>query len=372
MKTLSAKAVPFVDIPAQHRPIKQELLLAVEQVIDHGQFILGPEVRTLETEWARIAGTSESVSVANGTMALLLTLKALGISEGDEVIAPANSFVASISCIALIGAKPVLVDVADDFNLDPERVRDAITPNTKAIIAVHLTGRPADMKTLGEIASEFGVHLIEDAAQAAGASSDGKPVGGFGIAGCFSLHPLKTAGGCGDGGIITTDNSALADRLRLLRNHGITQRQEDCQLFGFNARLDTIQAAMALVKLRHLKPSNETRREHADHYRKRLSHLVRIPEDRPKDHSVYHTFPVEASDRDELARFLDLLDIGSAVHYRIPLHLLVACRNLGYSQGDFPFAERQANRTISLPVHQELTADQIESVCDAIESFYSQ
>ena len=365
-------AVPFVDLVGQHAPLRSAILEAVGRVLDHGRFILGPEVEELERHWADICAVRHAVSVSDGTMALLLTLRALGVGPGDEVITAPNSFVASASCIALLGATPRFADVGDDFNVDPAAVRAAVNKRTKAIIAVHLTGRPAEMDAINQIAAADGLNVIEDAAQAAGARYCGRPVGCLGHAACFSLHPLKTAGACGDAGMITTNDDDLADQLRYLRNHGFEHRQEDCRMWGYNSRMDTIQAAIALVKLAHLSEWISSRRANARIYRARLSPVVRIPSDRPDDYAVYHTFPIEAERRDQLAAHLRANGIGCAVHYSVPIHLLPAAQGLGHARGDLPVAEHQAERIISLPVHQGLTESQVRYVCDVVERFYAE
>lgn len=371
MTTELALGVPYVDLVSQHAPLRQALLNATARVLDHGQFIMGPEVQRLEQRWADLCETQHAVSVSNGSMALLMTLRALGVGAGDEVITVANSFVATVSSIVLAGATPRFADVADDFNLDPETIASNITETTKAIIVVHLTGRPAHMEAINEIAADHNLLVIEDAAQAMRALHHGRPVGSLARAGCFSLHPLKTAGGCGDGGMITTNDGALASRLRLLRNHGITKRQEDCSLWGFNARLDTIQAAMALVKLDHVDEWIARRRENASIYRDRLSRIVEIPFDRPDDFAVYHTFPVLADRRDALVEHLKSKDIGCAVHYRNTIPQLAAAENLKWESGRVSVAERQSRHAISLPIHEGLTTQQIETVCDAVIEFYN-
>lgn len=363
-------AVPFVDLVGLHAPLREELLEATARVLDHGQFILGPEVDEFEKRWARGCGVDHAVSVSDGTAALLLVLKALEMGPGDEVITAPNSFVASASSIVLAGATPRFADVGEDFNIDPVAVRACINERTKAIIAVHLGGRPADMDAINAVADRHGLVVIEDAAQAFGAKYGGRPVGSLGRAGCFSLHPLKAAGACGDAGMITTDDAGLADRLRLLRNHGITARQEDCSVWGYNARMDTLQAALALVKLNYADEWTRARRANAAVYRRRLRGMVRMPDDRPADFAVYHTCPVEADRRDELFEHLQAQGIGCAVHYRKPIHLLPVARDLGYRRGDLPVAERQADRMLSLPIQQGLNESQIHRVCDAIEAFY--
>ncbi|RME38632.1 MAG: hypothetical protein D6788_07060, partial [Planctomycetota bacterium] len=254
------------------------------------------------------------------------------------------------------------------FNLDPAAVETVITERTRAIIAVHLTGRPADMDALTTLAERHGLFLVEDAAQAMGARYRGKPVGGLADAACFSLHPLKTAGACGDAGMITTDDDRLADRLRLLRNHGTRTRQEDACLWGFNARMDTLQAAMTLVKLDFVPAWIERRRRHAERYRGRIGRWVRIPDDRPGDTAVYHTFPVETDRRDELLAFLRERGIEAVVHYPVPLYRLPHAAR--FVTVPLPMADRQADRALSLPIHEGLTDEQIDFVCDAIEAFH--
>ena len=369
---LKKLSVPFVDLGARHAPLRARLLEAVGRVLDHGQFILGPEVAELEERWARRCGVRHAIGVSSGTAALGLTLKALDIGAGDEVVTAPNSFIASASSVVLAGATPRFADVGDDFNMDPESVQACIRENTKAIVVVHLTGRPAAMDEINAIANRRQVVVIEDAAQAMGAKSAGRPVGSLGLAAAFSLHPLKIIGGCGDAGMITTDDDALADHLRRLRNHGFQNRQEDCTAWGYNERMDTLQAALALVKWDHLDTWIQRRRDQATLYRRRLVDFVRIPPDRPNDQAVYQTFPVLADRRDSLADFLRHHDIGCAVHYPVPIHLLEAARGLGYRRGDLPEAEKQATRTLSLPIHEGLGDEQIHHVCDVIERFYDE
>ena len=371
MTLTQAAAIPYVDLIGQHAPLRDELLDAVGRVLDHGQFILGPEVGELEQQWARRCAVKHAVGVSDGTTALMLVLKALGVAQGDEVITAPNSFVASVSCIVLVGATPRFADVGEDFNVDPDAVRRSITGRTRAIIAVHLAGRPAPMKELQAIAREHDLLVIEDAAQAMGAAYQGAPVGGLANAGCFSLHPLKTAGACGDAGMITTNNDELAEELRLLRNHGLTRRQEDCRRWGHNARLDTIQAAMAMVKLEHVDEWIRRRRANAEVYRGRLADLVDMPPDRAGDFVVYHTFPVQADRRDALVEHLQDAGIGCAVHYRRPIHLLEVADGLADAAGDLPMAEGQAARVISLPIHEGLDDGQIHRVCDAVAAFHT-
>lgn len=366
-----APAVPFVDLAAQHAPLREALLAAVGRVIDHGQYILGPEVVELEQRWAAMCHVRHAVGVSNGTDALFLVLKALGVGTGDEVITAPNSFLASASCIVMAGATPRFCDVGDDFNLDADLLPLCVTPRTKGIIAVHLAGRPAEMDRMVSIADAHGLWVIEDAAQAFGARFQGQPVGGLARAACFSLHPLKTGGACGDGGMITTDEDLLAQRLRLLRNHGLHARQEDCAVWGYNMRLDTIQAAIMLVKLDHHGEWVRRRRANAARLRHGLSGVLRVPDDRPGDVCVYQNFLAEAERRDELVEFLRGRGIGCAVHYPKPIHRLRPMLGASPPQPPLPVAESQAERIISLPVHPQLNSDDIERVCEEVQSFYS-
>jgi dTDP-4-amino-4,6-dideoxygalactose transaminase len=363
--------IPYVDLAAQHRPLKAEILEAVGRVIDSGQFILGEELERFEKEFAESCAAKYAVGVNSGTDALILALKCLGIKPGDEVITAPNSYLASASCVALAGAVPKFADVRDDLNLDPAALLDKITPRTRAIIPVHLTGKPAPMKELLAIAQAKGLEVIEDAAQAAGASLDGKPVGTFGKIGCFSLHPLKNLNACGDGGMLTTNDEKIYQHLRLLRNHGQPNRN-DCLEFSLVTRLDTVQAAILRTKLKRLPAISARRRENAEQYRRRLKDCSRLrcPTDGPGEFCVYHTFVVQADKRDELAKHLEKAGIGTAIHYPVPIHLMTVGRRMGHREGDFPVCERQAGRILSLPIHPELTAAQIDEVADAILDFY--
>ncbi len=367
---MSRVQVPYINLPLQHRPLKPQLLAAVERVLDHGQFILGPEVSAFEERFAAYCETQYAIGVDNGTSALFLVLRALGIGPGDEVITPPNSFLASASCIALVGARPVFVDVRDDFNIDPGLLEDAITPRTRAIIPVHLTGRPADMHPILEIAQRHGIHVVEDCAQAVGARYHDQRVGSFGVAGCFSLHPLKTLNAVGDGGVITTNDSALYEMLRKARNHGLRNRDE-CEFWSHNCRLDTIQAAMLLVKMDYLDQWAEARRAIAAFYRKFLRDVVaQVPEDKSHEYAVYHTFIIQAERRDELQDYLLEEGVETKVHYPIPIHLQDAARSLGYGPGSFPVAERQTQRILSLPVYPELMDAQRDWVVYTIKRFH--
>ncbi|MDD5434033.1 MAG: DegT/DnrJ/EryC1/StrS family aminotransferase [Nitrospira sp.] len=363
------ESVPFIDLSQQHKYLKAELLSAVGKVLDHGQFILGPEVKSFERCFADYCGVRYAVGVDNGTSALMLTLKALGIGQGDEVITVPNSFLATVSCIANVGAKPVFTDVRGDLNIDPDLLENAITARTRAVIPVHLTGRPADMGKITALANKYGLFIIEDCAQAAGARYYGQKVGGFGIAGCFSLHPLKVLGAIGDGGIITTNNTELYEKLIILRNHGLRNRDE-CETWSVNSRLDTIQAAMLLVKMSYIDKWIEVRRAIAAYYREKLRDYVAVPEEMPHEFSVYQTFIVQAERRDELQKYLSAQHIETKIHYPIPLHIQEAAEELGYAIGSFPVTENLTRTILSLPIYPELNQIQIETVISAIKDFY--
>ncbi len=368
---LTINQIPFVNLKNQHASLKSELLNAVGEVIDSGHFILGEQVAEFERQFARLCGVRYAVGVNSGTDALILALKAIGIGSGDEVITVPNSFVASTSCIRVLGARPVFVDVGDDYNIDPSQIAAAITPKTKAIIPVHLTGRPCNMEPILAIAKEKGIAVVEDAAQAVLAEYKGQPVGSLGTVGCFSLHPLKNLNACGDGGVIVTDDTSMYEQLKIMRNIGLRTR-DDCVLWSHNSRLDTLQAAILLVKLRYLHQWTQQRRENARYYQTQLASIpqIQIPLEQKWEKCVYHTFVIQAEQRDELRKFLSSRDIGTAIHYPVPIHLCTVGRELGYTEGSFPVAEQQSRRILSLPIYQGLTTEQLQLICDNIKLFY--
>lgn len=361
--------IPYVDLKRQHLPIREEVLAAVSRVISHGNFILGEEVEQFETATAAYCGTRYAIGVNSGTDALFLCLKAYGVGPGDEVITVPNSFLATASAIIAVGATPVFVDAREDMNIDPERIEDKITKRTKAIIPVHLTGRPADMDPITRTAQAHHLCVIEDAAQAIGARYKGRRVGSLGHCGCFSLHPLKTLNACGDGGIITTDDEELHASLIQLRNIGLKNRNES-DLWGYNSRLDTLQAAILLVKLKYLDIWIEQRRNNAAYYRRYLEEMVEVPSERDFEESVYHTFIIRTERRAELQDYLEKKGVGTRIHYPIPIHLQQAARSLGYKRGDFPVCERLAQTSLSLPVYQGLTREELGYVVDRIRDAY--
>ena len=362
--------IPFVDLARQFRSIEDELTKAFVDVGRSGAYIMGERLESFEKKIAEFIGVSHALGVADGSDALFLVLKAWGIGPGDEVITATNSFIASAWVIVAVGATPVLVDVAEDFNIDPARVEAAITSRTKAILPVHLTGRPAPMDEINALAKRHGLYVLEDAAQAIGARYRGTRVGALGSAAGFSLHPLKNLGVYGDGGLITTNDDDLAAMLRKLRNHGLRNRDE-CEIWGFNSRLDTMQAAFAEIKLRHLDGWNNRCREIAHAYRSGLSDCVQVPVDQDWEECVYHNFVIRVDRRDELMAHLKQQGVDTRVHYPIPIHLQDAAKDLSYKLGDFPNAERYAKTMISLPIYPELSDAEVAHVVQSVKSFFS-
>ncbi len=361
--------VPYLGLQAQHAELKAEILAAVGEVLERGDFILGEAVGRLEKELAAYCGTAHAIGLNSGTDALFLVMRAWGIGPGDEVITTSNSFLASASTIVATGARPVFVDVTDKYTMDPKLLAAAITPRTRAIMPVHLTGRIADMDPIMAIAKARGLRVVEDAAQAIGAVYRGTRAGAFGDAGCFSLHPLKTLNACGDGGFVTTNDPELDRRLRELRNIGLRNRNES-DVWGCNSRLDSIQAAIVGVKLPHVDAWVAARRRHAQFYTERLGDVVGVPREQAHEHAAYHTYVIVAERREELVRFLDARGIETKIHYPIPIHRQQAAAALGYGPGSLPVTERLADRILTLPVHQYLTNEALCYVVAAIRAFY--
>lgn len=361
--------VPYVDFSGQYAAERGRLLAAVDRVMRDGEYILGREVEDFEARFARLCGVGHAVGVANATDALTLALKAVGVRPGDEVITAPNSFVASAGAIAQAGAKPVFVDVKPDQLMDPAKLAGALTRRTKAILPVHLTGKICDMAAISRFARRHKLKVVEDAAQAVGALRGGRPAGSFGDAACFSFHPLKNLNAAGDAGAVVTDDARTAERLRLLRNHGLVSRNE-VAFWGYNSRLDTLQAAILGLRLKGLAGVTRLRRRNAALYREGLRGVVECPADEPGSRDVYHLFVIQADRRDALRDFLKKSGISTAVHYPVPIHLQPAARSSGARKGDFPEAERQSTRILSLPVHQHLEPRQIEHVIARIREFY--
>ena len=361
--------IPYINLKLQHKELKRELLAAVGRVLDNSNFILGDEVNKFETTLASYCAAKYAVGVNSGTDALFLSLKACGIGPGDEVITAPNSFLATVSVIVAAGAKPVFVDTGADLNINPDLIEEKVTNKTRAIIPVHLTGRPAAMGPILRIARKYGLHVIEDAAQAIGAEYKGQKVGTFGATGCFSLHPLKTLNACGDAGAITTSNQRLCRTLMQMRNIGLKNRDE-ADIWGYNSRLDTVQAAVLLVKFKYLDAWTEERRKKARYYLEHLRGIVVLPVERKYEKCVYHTFVIQAEQRDKLQSYLEQQGIGTRIHYPIPLHLQKACRPFKFKKGDFPVCEKQAEMILSLPMYHGLTEEQQALIVKKIRNFY--
>jgi dTDP-4-amino-4,6-dideoxygalactose transaminase len=363
--------VPYVNFPAQWAEEGDLVREVTEAVYKKGDFVGGGAVVSFEAEAAAFCGTAHAVALNSGTDALIMSMRALGIGPGDEVITPPNSFVASAAAIAHLGATPVFADILPDQNMDPEAVANEITPNTRAIMPVHLTGRVADMDPLMELARKHSLLVIEDAAQAIGSMYDGKKAGTFGDAGCFSAHPLKNLNAGGDAGFVTTDNADLADRLRRMRNHGLEGRDTVLE-WGWVSRMDTVQAALLSLRLARLDNVTARRRHNADLYHDLLDPMhVFMPPERKIEHNTWHTFVIQVDRRDKLKDFLAENGVETAIHYPVPLHLQPAAIELGYQEGDMPETERQAARILTLPVNQFLTDDDIEYVANSVNRFFA-
>jgi len=363
------KRIPFVDLGAQWQSEREELLPIMDEFLARGHYILAEEVERFESDVSDYFGGVGCVALNSGTDALTLALFALGVGRGDEVITPPNSFIASTACVTHVGATPVFADVQQDQMLDPASVRSAITPRTKAIIVVHLTGRSAQLDELSTIASEHGIHIVEDCAQAIGSSFAERLCGLWGTVGCFSTHPLKNLAALGDGGFVVTSDASVEQRIRLLRNHGLADRNTAPE-FGVVSRMDGLQAAALRFRLARLGTLIESRRLNAALYASMLDqNHVYFPIDDSRRFSTYHTFVIQVDHRDELQAHLESRGIGTAVHYPIPVHLQPAAARFGYGRGSFPEAEHQADRILSIPVHQSLAPDQIAEVAEEINSF---
>ncbi|HXZ18680.1 MAG TPA: DegT/DnrJ/EryC1/StrS family aminotransferase [Candidatus Acidoferrales bacterium] len=361
--------IPMLDLVAQFQSIQHELRAAIEEVLRSGRFILGPQVEDFEKEIAQTCRAAHAVGVASGSDALLLALRAAGVGIGDEVIVPAFSYIATADTVSLLGATPVFCDISlDTFNLDPAQIESRITPRTKAIVPVHLFGQPANLERILAIAGSAQLMVIEDAAQAIGATFAGRPVGSFGDFGCLSFYPTKNLGAAGDGGMILTSSYEAAARLRSLRGHGTVAHKYISEEQGWNSRLDELQAAILRVKLRHLAAWTAARQSHAAHYDKYLRAVpgLTLPHVAPGSTHVYHQYTLRLADRERVQKHLAAEGIASTVYYPVPLHLQPMFAHLGYQPGSMPHAERAALEVLSLPIYPELTAEQIDRVAAAV------
>lgn len=366
--------VPLLDLKAQHVTIRDEVREAVERVFESQQFILGVEVESFERETAAYCHSRFAIGCASGSDALLLALMALGVGPGDEVITASYTFFATAAAITRLGARPVFADICDDdLNLDPESIERVITPRTRAIIPVHLFGQCAAMRALLDIAEQHSLPVVEDAAQAIGAEYHGVRAGTLGAIGCFSFFPSKNLGGAGDAGLLTTDDENMAERLRVLRGHGMKPKYYHREV-GINSRLDALQAAVLRVKLKHLDSWTEARQQNAMRYRRLFDEAgveeIINPTERPGRRHIYNQFTIRCERRDALQAHLKESGIGSEVYYPVPLHLQECFSDLGYRRGDLPVSERAAQEALSLPIYPELTEDMQRYVVERIALFY--
>lgn len=362
--------IPMVDLNEELRWIRTPILDTITEVLDSGSYVLGENLAKLEKSIANFIGTSFSLGVANGTDALILSLLALDIGPGDEVITTPFTFFATAEAIAAVGARPVFVDIEDDtYNIDPDQIEGAITEKTKAIIVVHLFGKAADMTSIMNIAEKHELKVIEDACQSIGTEYKGKRTGAIGDIGCFSFFPSKNLGAFGDAGMITTNDKNLYKKIKQLRNHG-SEKKYVHSMVGMNSRLDEFQAAILLVKLYYLNIFLHNRKQIAKRYTEKLGAYVKTPPIPKQKEHTFHQYCIELDQRDELAQFLDDHGIASAIYYPIPLHLQKAFHDLSYSKGDFPIAEKSAKRILALPIYPMMTFKQQDFIISTIEQFF--
>ena len=368
--------IPFLDLRAEFHQQKVEIMAAIERVLEGMQLHNGPEQRALEEEFAAYCGTRHALAVGSGTEALLLAYIAAGIGHGDEVIVPSHTFIATVAPLAFLGARPVFVDIdPETYEIDPHAVEKAITPQTKAIVPVHIYGHPADMLSLMDIARRHHLRVVEDACQAVGAQWWGHSVGSLGDLGCFSFVFTKNLKGYGDAGMVTTNSDEFAEQVRLLRDHGRTSKYVH-SIFGLNCRLDELQAAIIRVQMRLQERRTERRRAIAHHYTKSLEGMGLVtPREMPHARHVYHLYvvrvPEELGGRDGLAEWLAESGVSSGVHYPIPCHLQAACARYGYKAGSLPITESYADEILSLPVYPELSHEQVGWIVERVQAFAS-
>ena len=363
--------IPFVDLKTQYESIRGEIDPAIQEVVSSGWFVGGPRLKAFEEQFASFCQAEHAIGVSSGTAALHVAMVAAGIGAGDEVITVPNTFIATTEAITLSGARPVFVDIdPESCNIDAGLIEAAITPRTKAIMPVHLYGQPADMDPILEIARQHDLAVIEDACQAHGAEYKGKKVGALGDIGCFSFYPGKNLGAYGDGGMVVTNDAALAETVRMLSNHGQKEKNRHPRE-GFNYRLDAVQAAVLGVKLKHLEQWNARRRDHAHLYSELLADVdVKTPAEKEFAKHVFHLYIIRLNQRDELAEHLASRGVSVGFHYPVALHQQEAYAGLGYKPGSFPEAEACAAQVLSLPMFPELTESQIRYVAEAIAAFW--
>ena len=363
--------VPFLDLKQQYLGIREEIIEAVTRTLDSGAFILGPEVAAFEEEFKAFTGTEHVIGTSSGTTALQLALLSMGIQPGDEVITVPHTFVATVAAILYVGAKPVLVDIdPETYTLDPNKVRAAITPKTKCIMPVHLYGQVADMDPILDIANEFGLVILEDAAQAHAATYKGRKAGSLGNSAGFRFYPGKNLGACGEGGAIATNDPEVARKARMLRDWG-QEKKYHHEVVGFNARLEAVQAAVLRVKLNYLAGWTANRRAVATRYANELTGLkhVTLPKVAEYGEHSFHIYPVLVKDRPGFMSYLQEQGVGSGIHYPFAVHQLNGYKHLGYLDGDFPEAERVAAQCVSLPMFPEMTSEMVDKVVVAVRAY---
>jgi dTDP-4-amino-4,6-dideoxygalactose transaminase len=361
--------VPFLDLRAHHEPHMSEFMEAIREVIDRCAFAGGPYVAAFEKDFAVYCDSQHACGLGNGTEALWFALLALGVGPGDEVITVPSTFMATAEAITYCGARPVFVDIDEtSYTMDPARLSEAITSRTKAIIPVHLFGQIADMDPILAIGRKHGIPVLEDAAQAHGATYNGRKAGSLGAAGCFSFYPGKNLGAFGEAGATTTNDPEIQRKISVLRDHGQVRKYYH-EMVGWNGRMDGIQAAILSIKLRHLEKATEARRRHAVQYLAELSGMdgVTLPVEMPGRRHVYHIFPIRVAQRDALIEDLTSHGVGTGIHYPVPVHLQECYQALGHGEGSFPVAERCAREFVSLPMFPELTEDQVSYVAQAVK-----
>lgn len=365
--------IPLVDLKTQYLTLSKQIDQAINKILRSSSFIKGEPLEEFEQSFAKFIGTKYAVGVASGTDALHLSLLALGIGPGDEVILPVYTFIATAYAVLYVGAKPVFIDIDPlTYNIDVSKIEEKITKKTKAIISVHLYGQPADMDKILSIAKKYKLLVLEDAAQAHGALYKKRSVGTFGKLAAFSFYPGKNLGAYGDGGAITTNSAKLATSLRELREYG-SKSKYIFNMLGYNSRLDSLQAAILGVKLKYLNEWNKKRQSAADYYTKKIYQeipFIKTPTITKKTTSVFHLYVIQTPKRDQLLKYLSSLGIQAGIHYPIPLHLQKSLRSLDYKKGDFPIAERLSQKILSLPIYPELTFKQQDYIVESMKSFY--
>jgi dTDP-4-amino-4,6-dideoxygalactose transaminase len=366
--------VPFLDLKANYLPLKEQILREIEDVLDNTAYILGPKVKNFEDRFGAAHNVKNCFAVSSGTDGNHLALWALGVGHGDEVIIPANTFIATAWGATLCGATPVFVDCeADSYNIDPLKVEEKITPKTKAIVAVHLYGQPADLDPLREIAKRHNIALVEDAAQAHLAEYKGQKIGGLSDICSFSFYPGKNLGAYGEGGAVTTNNDELAEMVKRYREHGSVKKYYH-ETLGHNYRMEAIQGAVLGVKMNHIADWTESRRRVAARYSELLKDVegMQLPVEMPYAKHVYHLYVIQTENRDELQSFLNAKGVATGLHYPLPLHMQECFKNLGYKEGDFPVTEKLAAQCLSLPMFPEMTDEQVEYVTTSVREFFKQ